>query len=109
MGKISGSYAVCWNVGRKFGSAKGANIVEDQDRKTPEEEKEVEAHALQDFEAPADFEKQGDDVEAHALQDFEAPADFEKQGDDVEAHALRDFEDFTDFERSGEGDKKDFE
>jgi hypothetical protein len=86
-GKIPGSYAVCWNVGRNFGSAKGENIVEDQDRKTPEEEKEVEAHA----------------------HDFEAPADLEKQGDDVEAHALRDFEEFTDFERSGEDEKKDFE
>jgi hypothetical protein len=59
--------------------------VSDQDRKTPDEEKEVEAHALQDY------------TEAH---------EFEKQGDDVEAHALRDPEEFTEFERDDKGEKE---
>jgi hypothetical protein len=60
------------------------NTVEDQDRKTPEEEAEVEGHSLRDVEDVEDLAKKDDDFEAHALRDAQE-AQEALRGDDKEA------------------------
>jgi hypothetical protein len=62
------------------------NTVEDQDRKTPEEEVEVEGHA-------ADIQD---------VQDVQARDD-----DDFEAHSLRDVQDVQDVQRGDDKDVQD--
>jgi hypothetical protein len=69
------------------------NTVEDQDRKTPEEEAEVEGHALRDVSDVADVAevaKKDDDFEAHALRDVADVADVAEvaRRDDKEAQDL---------------------
>jgi hypothetical protein len=59
-------------------------VVEDQDRKTPEEEADVEGHALDpEFGDPEFGAKDEDDFEAHSLRDPEfGDPEFGAKGDD---------------------------
>jgi hypothetical protein len=63
------------------------NTVEDQDRKTPEEEVDVEGHAHRDVEEVAEVARQEDDVEAHSLRDVEEIQEIQR-GDDREAQDI---------------------
>lgn len=60
------------------------NTVEDQDRKTPEEEAEVEGHALRDAQDAQDAQANDDDFEAHALRDVQDAQEV-LRGDDRDA------------------------
>jgi hypothetical protein len=77
------------------------NTVEDQDRKTPEEEVDVEGHAHRDVQDVQDVQLQDDDVQAHA-HDVQDVQDVLLQDDDVQAHALRDVQDVQDVMRGDE-------
>ena len=58
------------SVDRDFLRNRKEEVVEDQDRKTPEEEKEVEAHSLRDPNLdPGMARGDDDDFEAHSLRD----------------------------------------
>jgi hypothetical protein len=64
------------------------NTVEDQDRKTPEEEVEVEGHG-------------------HDIQDAQDLLAARNDDDDFEGHALRDVQDVQDVQRSDDKDVQD--
>jgi hypothetical protein len=61
------------------------NIVEDQDRRTPEEEVDVEGHALRDVQDVQEVQaKDDDDFEAHSLRDVQDVQDVQRGDEDVQ-------------------------
>jgi hypothetical protein len=83
------------------------NTVEDQDRKTPEEEAEVEGHSIRDAQDLQDAQAKDDDFEAHSLRDAQDLQDAQAKDDDFEAHSLRDVQDVQDAQRGDDKDAQD--